>query len=169
MGTAAISHRVAFRIGCLEPDKNPSTYLKGFRTGHFFQGHNWNNSLKTVYKTGELLARKKRFNVIDYYLLGRIIHYISDGFTYAHNIHFGRNLPAHIAYEAQLETYFRTELSRPLILCDACHGTLLQILHRSRMNYLLKSSCPTNDARFIKHTCCEIMCFFSSLPQSSNN
>ena len=36
----------AFRFGCIEPDMNPATYLKGSLHIQRLRGHNFNNSEK---------------------------------------------------------------------------------------------------------------------------
>lgn len=103
-------YRKAFIFGCIQPDKNPITYLKGSSHFRWFRGHNWDNAKKYIQKTSQRLHYRKSFNLIDYYRLGKLIHYTADSFTYAHNKHYTDSLCAHRAYERDLDSYLEHHL-----------------------------------------------------------
>lgn len=96
----------AFLIGCTEPDKNPATYLKGSIRSQWFRGHNWNNARRFMGRISRRLEKKKRLCLIDYYTMGKLVHYTADAFTYCHNDFFGNNLHQHRQYETNLQCYF---------------------------------------------------------------
>ena len=58
------------------------------------------------------LEKKKRLYVIDYYTMGKLVHYTADAFTYCHNDAFGKNLQQHRQYETDLQHYFLEYLQR---------------------------------------------------------
>ena len=37
-------YQLAFRLGCIEPDRNPATYLKGSLRCQWLRGHNYKNA-----------------------------------------------------------------------------------------------------------------------------
>ena len=71
----------AFLIGCIEPDRNPVTYLKGSIRCQWLRGHNYENARRYMRRLSERLERKERLFLIDYYALGKLIHYTVDAFT----------------------------------------------------------------------------------------
>ena len=84
----------AFRIGCIEPDRNPATYLKGSIRCQWLRGHNYKNARRFMRTISARLEKKERFNLFDYYTMGKLIHYTTDAFTYAHNDTFPVQLKA---------------------------------------------------------------------------
>lgn len=100
----------AFHLGCIEPDKNPTTYLKGSIRSHFLRGHNWESSQRYMHRIARRLERRKKLRLTDYYTLGKLVHYTADAFTYAHNSTFSDGLPAHRQYETNLQQYFLSYL-----------------------------------------------------------
>lgn len=104
-------HARAFLIGCVQPDKNPTTYLKGSLRQQWLRGHNWDNSKKYMQRIASRLAERRKLNILDYYTLGKLIHYTSDAFTYPHNREFQDALQSHIGYEAELQQYFLSYLN----------------------------------------------------------
>lgn len=100
----------AFLLGCIEPDKNPTTYLKGSIRSHFLRGHNWESSQRYMQRIAKRLEHRKKLRLTDYYTLGKLVHYTADAFTYAHNNSFPKDLPAHRRYESSLQRYFLSYL-----------------------------------------------------------
>ncbi len=107
----AYRHRKAFLFGCTEPDSNPFTYLKGSRTIQWLRGHNYRNAERLMARLSASLSRRERWGMLDYYRLGKLIHYTSDAFTYAHNETFRENIHEHRCYEARLQRCFKTSLA----------------------------------------------------------
>ena len=52
------------------------------------------------------LERKTSWTILDYYTLGKLVHYTADAFTYAHNEWFSTLLSDHREYEEKLQIYF---------------------------------------------------------------
>ena len=75
----------AFLLGCIEPDRNPATYLKGSIRCQWLRGHNYRNARRFMRAISARLERKETLKLFDYYTLGKLIHYTTDAFTYAHN------------------------------------------------------------------------------------
>lgn len=96
----------AFLMGCIVPDINPFTYLKGSIKYQKFQGHNYPNSKKAIKRYMDMLSFSQFYSCKDYYRLGKLIHYIADAFTFPHNMQFQDTLKMHVAYEEELHTAF---------------------------------------------------------------
>ncbi len=100
----------AFLTGCTQPDKNPTTYLKGSLHFQWLRGHNWSNAQRYMQKLAQRLEKRSKLNLLDYYTLGKLIHYTADAFTGPHNTHFPGNIQAHRIYEERLQVYFLEHL-----------------------------------------------------------
>ncbi len=91
--------RRAFLFGNVEPDRNFFTYFHGMTHSEKFRGHNYENILPSM----EKLCRKLRFSdgseTKQYYLLGKLMHYVADSFTFPHNREFEGTLGEHVEYE----------------------------------------------------------------------
>ena len=96
----------AFLIGCVEPDRNPLSYLKGSIRSRMFYGHNYQNADRWIERHINTLSRKDHWNLWNYYCMGKLIHYTSDAFTYVHNNCFTDSISAHRAYEDRLHAQF---------------------------------------------------------------
>lgn len=99
-------YRQAFLIGCIEPDRNPATYLKGSLRCQWLRGHNYHNARRFMRRISLRLEQKDALNLFDYYTLGKLIHYTADAFTFAHNENFPENLTGHREYEVKLQDHF---------------------------------------------------------------
>ena len=49
----------AFLIGCIEPDRNPATYLKGSFRNQWLRGHNYLNARRYMARISQRLERKE--------------------------------------------------------------------------------------------------------------
>lgn len=103
---AAPRHTRAFLLGCVEPDHNPSTYLKGSIRSQWLHGHNWGNSECLICRFSNRLERRRTLHLWDYYTLGKLVHYTADAFTSVHNAHFSAGLRHHRMYEKALQNHF---------------------------------------------------------------
>lgn len=149
-------HKLAFILGCIEPDKNPVTYLKGSLRFQWLRGHNWSNAMNYILRLSARLNNRKYFSARDYYNLGKLIHYAADAFTYSHNLHFLYNLKTHRIYEQKLEVILR----RKLLECGP--DTLLinysipEILQHCRKEYMQMASGVEADSKYSLLACCSI-------------
>jgi len=71
-------YRQAFLLGCIEPDRNPATYLKGSFRSQWLRGHNYRNARHFMARISSRLEKKETLNLFDYYTLGKLIHYTAD-------------------------------------------------------------------------------------------
>lgn len=104
--------RRAFLFGNVQPDRNFFTYFHGMTHSEKFRGHNYDNILPSM----EKLCRKLRFSsgseVKDYYLLGKLMHYVADSFTFPHNREYKGTLGEHRKYERILHERIVRRLQR---------------------------------------------------------
>ncbi len=115
-------HTRAFLIGCVEPDRNPLSYLKGSIRSRWFYGHNYQNADRWIERHINRLSRKNHWNLWNYYCMGKLIHYTSDAFTYVHNNCFADSIAAHRAYEDKLQKQFLLCLKRQDTAPEAFHA-----------------------------------------------
>lgn len=112
-GTAGLRrHRRAFLIGCVEPDINIFSFLRGIMTHEKFTGHNAANSSAFVRKHIGSLESSGVWSAWDAFRLGTVLHYAADAFTYPHNSFWTGSLRQHILYEEELHTAFTAALRR---------------------------------------------------------
>lgn len=98
----------AFVFGCIEPDINILTYMKGsIKFKKLFCGHTRKHSLDYILKNLEYLNKQEKLNIFDFYKLGKIMHYIADSFTYPHTENFKGNIIEHTNYENKLHLFLR--------------------------------------------------------------
>ena len=144
-----------FLLGCIQPDRNPATYLKGSIRSQWLHGHNYENAAPFLFRLIRRLEGKRRFSAWDYYSLGKVVHYTLDAFTYAHNSHFEKSLSEHCVYEDQLQRYFLAQLQqyRPET-CVTLQSTV-SLLRQSHDEYLQRPGCIQNDT----HCALKAVCF----------
>lgn len=118
----------AFIIGCSQPDKNITTYLKGSLRCQWLKGHNWDNAQRYMQRLADRLEQRKKLRSLDYYALGKLVHYTADAFTAPHNKSFSPNLQEHRQYERILQQHFLRVLEstpgRPAIYCGSVTETI---------------------------------------------
>ena len=146
----------AFLFGCVEPDVNPFTYLKGSIRCRMLHGHNFPNAAAYMLRLSQKLENKKRWSLVDFYSLGKLMHYIADAFTYAHNCSFPPNLWLHRKYELQLHRYFTEYLKHPQIQITKEHSVFdtISCLHRE---YSALHPDVFLDTRYAINACCSVM------------
>lgn len=105
-----------FLIGCVEPDYNPFTYIRGSIKHKLFHGHNAPNCKKHIDRIVEKLSCTTISTPYQWFLLGTAVHYIADCFTFAHNAFFTGGMAQHMKYEMRLQPIFHNfvnELKEP--------------------------------------------------------
>ena len=146
-----------FLIGCVQPDKNPATYLKGSLRELWLRGHHWPNSRRYIQKLISRLERRRTLRPFDYYSLGKLVHYIVDAFTYPHNPHFPGSLADHRQYEVMLQHRFLHLLKVWVFPAERDHldpAATICALHR---RYAARPSDPERDCRYCLRACCVVM------------
>ena len=145
-----------FLLGCVQPDKNPTTYFKGSLRSQLLRGHNWDNARIYMQKLCTRLEKQPLATPAGAYMLGKLMHYLADAFTYVHNAPFC-TLPDHRAYEARLEAAFLPFMDSPAAcpLPDAvCVYDAITAAHRE---YLPIAGNVRTDAVYAFSVACRVM------------
>lgn len=164
MPNIADIHKQAFLIGCVEPDRNPFTYLKGSIRCQWLRGHNYRSARRFMRRLSRRLEKKTCWNAYDYYTLGKLIHYTADAFTSAHNDTFPMSLSDHRKYEAALQKHFLMYLQEePEVDLKAARSIMYTITGYHREYEELESSIHT-DSYFALTACCCVLALLFSKP-----
>lgn len=147
----------AFLVGCIEPDRNPATYLKGSLRSQWLRGHNWGNAQKYMERLCDRLERKEKLGIFSWYCLGKLIHYTVDAFTYAHNEEFTENLKQHNAYERALEEYFLDHFGELAAVKPAASGNAMETIRSYHESYLNDPFDIRTDCRYAMTVCCCVL------------
>ena len=102
--------RKAFLFGCIEPDLNPFTYMRGSLKNDFMRGHNAENVKKHTHRIIEKLRKSGIRTAKHWFELGTALHYAADGFTFPHNSFFSGTLKEHVKYESLFHPIFEQYL-----------------------------------------------------------
>lgn len=147
----------AFLLGCIEPDRNPATYLKGSLRNQWLRGHNYCNAFPYMLRLSRRLEQRDSFTLLDYYALGKLIHYTTDAFTYAHNIQFPNRMEEHRTYEAELQKYFLSFIREEPDMPEAKHGSIIDTIRGLHREYIRLPATIQNDARYSIAACRSIL------------
>lgn len=147
----------AFLIGCVQPDRNPATYLKGSLRYQWLRGHNYRNARQYMKRVSYRLEQKKTWNPFDYYTLGKLIHYTTDAFTLAHNDWFTTNLGDHRVYEAELQEHFLNYLQEDPQVNPLYAKTIMQAIYSYHEAYQKEPSSIRTDSHFALTACCCVL------------
>lgn len=82
----------ALILGSIEPDYNLITYLRGSIKVEKLRGHNFDNAHHCIETLIDKIETGIMSEVKRWYLLGKLIHYVADAFTFPHNKVFKGNL-----------------------------------------------------------------------------
>ena len=154
----------AFLIGCIEPDRNPATYLKGSLHFQWLRGHNYRNARHFMRRISQRLEKKDSMNLFDYYTLGKLIHYTTDAFTYAHNDTFPVQLKEHKAYEDALQEHFLQFMDRDPQVEIPFARTITEAISSYHAEYERAESNIHNDSRFALNACCCVLAILCLKP-----
>lgn len=157
MGGVSQTNVQAFLIGCVQPDRNPATYLKGSFRYQWLRGHNYRNARQFMKRISSRLERKESWNLFDYYTLGKLIHYTADAFTLAHNDWFSTNLGDHRVYEAELQEHFLSYLQEDPQVNPLYAKTIMQAIYSYHTAYQKEPSSIRTDSHFALTACCCIL------------
>ena len=140
--------RRLFLFGCVEPDINPFTYMRGSVRHQFLQGHNAENARKHFQNLLERLSRSGVHSPWQWFALGTLIHYAADSFTFPHNSRFPGSLADHVAYEMQLHALFPQYLHAMAGKRGFCATHTLSV-EALRRTYLHQAGSAVTDCRYI--------------------
>ena len=147
-------YQQAFLFGCIEPDRNPATYLKGSFRSQWLRGHNYHNAKRFMARISRRLEHRKTFGLFDYYTLGKLIHYTADAFTFAHNDTFSDRLSDHRKYEIMLQNHFLDYLRKNPIVNIHLAGSVMESIAAFHRNYSGETATIHRDCRYALQACC---------------
>lgn len=138
----------AFIFGCTQPDRNPTTYLKGSIRCHPLRGHHWISSKKYMQRIARRLENKNRFHLFDFYTLGKLIHYTADAFTASHNEQFPMNLTTHRSYEHALQDRFLSYIRQHRVSARMESGNVMDTIQHYHQSYRKATDLMTADCHY---------------------
>lgn len=147
----------AFLFGCIEPDRNPITYLKGSLQYQWLRGHNYRNARRFMRRISMRLEKRNTWNLFDYYTLGKLIHYTADAFTYAHNDSFPIDLADHREYEVKLQEYFLTYIQSEPCVDVRIAKSIMEVIGSCHREYRSITSDIHRDSCFALQACCCVL------------
>lgn len=147
----------AFLVGCVEPDRNPITYLKGSLHFQWLRGHNYRNARRFMRRISTRLENKSSLNLFDYYTLGKLIHYVTDAFTYAHNDAFTTNLLDHRVYEVELQEHFLKYMQDDPQVNPRVARSVMEAIYSFHKEYEKLEASIHTDTRFALNACCSVV------------
>lgn len=155
MENTGVLHRKLFLIGCIQPDRNPLTYLKGSLRYQWLHGHHFENAEKFMHRISLRLEKRSQLNPLDCYTFGKLIHYTADAFTYVHNDCFSGGFTCHRTYEKNLQKCFLLYLSRnpKLEVCPCL--SIMETIRQYHREYRSRPQSIWNDSIFaLEVSCC---------------
>ncbi|MGN0621232.1 MAG: zinc dependent phospholipase C family protein [Porcipelethomonas sp.] len=143
------ANKKAFAAGCIEPDVNLLTYLKG---------HTYEATIDYVrYTVRRLFGRMNTPR--DFFLMGRAFHYIGDYFTFPHSSNFSGTLREHIDYERRLHFHISENRDMKTRIFEIKNpGRCLGFLENAFEKYLSIPGDVKSDWEFIKTVCVSAGC-----------
>lgn len=147
-----------FMAGCIEPDLNPLTYMRGSIKYHFLHGHNADNSRRHLMHVMEKLGDKGLKSPVQWFVFGTAIHYIADSFTFAHNEMFGGNIAEHVRYEKFLHPVFADYLKSCKTESGLPSARIFRTVSAYHDKYLADKRSYLTDCRYIVRASCEFAC-----------
>ena len=154
----------AFLVGCIEPDRNPATYLKGSIRCQWLRGHNYRNARRFMRQISQRLEKKSKLNLYDYYTLGKLIHYTADAFTFAHNDTFPTALSDHREYEVELQNHFLNYLQEDPHINPQAAKSIMGSIYAYHREYESQDANIFTDSRFALTACCCVVAMLFAKP-----
>ena len=157
-------HKQAFLLGCIEPDRNPATYLKGSLRYQWLRGHNYKNARGFMQRVSHRLENRSHLNMLDYYTLGKLIHYTADAFTSAHNDTFSTDLNIHREYEAAMQNHFLSYMQDDPLVNPETAPSVMEAIYSHRRAYKTQPTDIRTDTRFVLSACCCVLAVLFAKP-----
>lgn len=151
-------HSTAFTAGCIEPDLNVFSYLRGSLKGKKFHGHNAGNCRTHLEKLLGKIEERGLTSGYDCFLLGVAVHYIADSFTAVHNTDIlDVDVKTHLEYENRLHEDLTEALKKPFIFEYGMLNTSLKdYVTDNHHSYSASAPSTKNDCSYIVKTCCAV-------------
>ncbi len=138
------AQRKRFILGCVEPDINPFSYLRGFKTHPFF-GHDWPNAKSFIVSSLERLSVGQTGS----YWFGVLTHYLCDAFTNPHNSGVFGGVRQHTIYEKRLHSFVLQSSNRLGSNIKLTNGSLVDWIVKLHNRYEKTEQSFVTDADFI--------------------
>ena len=142
-------YKKLFLWGCIEPDYNYLTYLKGSLKIQPFRGHHYPNGQSRILRLVRRLRRNCRRSALHFYRLGKLMHYLSDAFTHTHNPAFGGRVKGHHTYERNLHSHFQNRFSGAAALLKGKSGSAETVFLDAHRQYTRTAAGPCTDLDYI--------------------
>lgn len=159
--TGILYHKNAFLIGCVEPDYNYITYLRGSLSHKNLLGHHTTNSSVHIGKIISRLMTNGIYSTYDCFVLGTLIHYISDSFTYPHTPQFNKPFSQHGKCENRLHRHFAKAVENDIIFSDRDYENPLSMWNDCQKKYLSLVPSVSKDIKYILSVC---LCTVNLIP-----
>lgn len=104
--------RRMFLMGCVEPDINLLTFIRGTNKKRFLRGHCAQSSEKHLKKLLNKFTDAGVSTPMQWFLLGTAMHYLADSFVYVHNDYVRVRHSEHRNYEIRLHETLRVCLAK---------------------------------------------------------
>ena len=134
------------------------TYFRGSIHGEEkLRGHNYENVQKYMEKLTNKLTKKLEKGgmgtIRQSFLLGKLVHYVADSFTYPHNSIFPGNLREHCQYETELHDYVNKTISSVGVNMESIDDgrDIVEYLREMHDRYVSEALGCENDYRHITH------------------
>ena len=153
----------ALILGSVEPDYNLITYLRGSIKVEKFRGHNLGNAHRCMETLIDKIETGIMSEVKRWYLLGKLIHYVADAFTFPHNKVFKGNLAEHCSYEKELYTYMGNIMQNKSVVWaqPAPDESLIEQIDKMHRSYLEERQGCANDCCYILGAVTLVFRYFS--------
>lgn len=154
-GSPGPGKRAAFLWGCVEPDRNYATYLRGFlRTGRP-GGHGYDSRCPWLVRRLTRLEKRRQLRLVDWFYLGQTLHYVADSFTHAHTPRFQGSLADHRAYEEHLRGLLHRRIEE-LSQGEMRQLPLAWMVCDAYVRYMGMEPSPEADLKVLVPLCCAI-------------
>jgi hypothetical protein len=110
------------------------------------------------------LEKKEKLGLFDYYTLGKLIHYTTDAFTYAHNDTFPTALSDHREYEAALQDHFLEYMKQDPKVNPKIAGSVMEAIYSYHREYEAQAANIYTDTRFALNACCCVLAVLLTNP-----
>lgn len=141
--------RAGLPVRFLPAGLQSSDLFERFPPARKLRGHNFTNSRLYIESHIKLLQARTRWNIWQYYTLGKLTHYLADAFTYPHNEHYPESLIAHRQYEADLRQYLADYLENRTLRRANARQDLVDAISELHAQYMSTVTDMRRDVQFI--------------------
>ena len=91
--------------------------------------------------------------------MGKLIHYTTDAFTFAHNDIFPTDLNEHRTYEVDLQNHFLSYMEKRMDQTPQPHplSNVMETIQENHRDYIRRPRNIHTDTRFAFSVCCSVL------------